>query len=167
MWENVKNLPNHVVGRRFLHETKRRGERNLAHFWHFHTWIESFSQSNGLYQGLETGLSWKETQFIGENVKNLSNLVVGRGFAQRNKTLENIPLWNEDKSFFSHRNNFDTEPTFCTKISMKFLIFQDRRSNFLTIRDKNSCLDLFTFCLLSDSVSELLGQTQSKKANYV
>ena len=59
------------------------------------TWIDKFLtfshpnsvffQPNWLYIGLKTQLVWKKTQFIGENVKNLLNHVVGRRFHNETK----------------------------------------------------------------------------------
>ena len=57
-------------------------------------WV--FFQSNWLYQGLETQLSWKKTQFMCENVKNLQNHVDGRRFHNDTKLWKTFHCVNSD-----------------------------------------------------------------------
>ena len=80
MWENVKNLQNHIVGRRFFKETKRRPTRWFGKFLTFSHMISVIFQTNWLYLGLKTQLVWKKTEFMWENVKKLRNHLVDRCF---------------------------------------------------------------------------------------
>ena len=73
MWENVKNLQNHFVGRRFYKWTKRRPTTRFGKFLTFSHIISVFFQPSWLYLGLKTQLTRKKTEFMWENVKNLKN----------------------------------------------------------------------------------------------
>ena len=61
---------------------------DFANFWHFHQWIESFFNSIEFLCLNKVNWVRKKTQFIGENVKNLQNHVVGRRFHNETKPQE-------------------------------------------------------------------------------
>ena len=100
MWENVKNLWNHVVGRHFVSLWKCRPIMWFRKFMTFSHMISVFFQANWLYQGLKTQLVWKKTEIMWENVKNLWNRVVGRRF--HNETKCRPTTWFGNFLTFSH-----------------------------------------------------------------
>ena len=125
MWENVKNLWNHLIDRHkrehsllsisvllslFLWDLSALGQAKsfmLSFFMRNHM-ISVFFQPNWLYLGLKTQLVWKQTKFMWENVKNLQNHVVGRHFVSLWKLRPT--KWFCNFLTFSHMNSVFFQP---------------------------------------------------------
>ena len=85
MWENVKNLPNHLVGRGFVLLWKHRPTRWFCKFLTFSHMISIFFQTNWVFRPKLSQFGWKKTEFMWENVKNWLYHLVGRSFHNETK----------------------------------------------------------------------------------
>ena len=72
---------------------------DLANFWHFLTWFQSFFQPNWLYLGLKASIGSKNDSIHVRKCQKLTKSSCRPMFSRRNKTLQNIPLCSSKKYF--------------------------------------------------------------------